>query len=66
MSSDGRYPCADCGDRVLGCHATCERYLAARAAAEARREAERQNTRGSVAAKDLLSDGIVKKAKRRR
>lgn len=32
--SDANYPCAKCGERALGCHATCERYLAARAAAD--------------------------------
>lgn len=29
------YPCRDCTQRAVGCHAACERYLEAKAAANA-------------------------------
>lgn len=41
-------PCYNCPDRHIGCHATCERYLAARAEQDAINErvnAQRQTVR---------------------
>ena len=35
------YPCRDCYDRQPGCHSSCERYIAHRAAARAESDAVR-------------------------
>lgn len=32
-------PCKECGDRMIGCHATCEGYKAYRAKVDAQKEA---------------------------
>lgn len=64
--SDKDHPCIDCVERALGCHATCERYLAARAAADARREAARQKRDGDKAAVELLTQGTLRSVRRKR
>ena len=35
------FPCKDCGDRRINCHASCERYLAAKSEHDALREKNR-------------------------
>lgn len=60
------YPCVCCGERALGCHATCERYLAVRAAADTRREAERQKRPGDKAAVELLTQGALRSVRRKK
>lgn len=53
-------PCQYCPDRVLGCHSTCEKYIAFRAAHDAEVEARRKE---QLANQDIYSvrvDGIRK------
>jgi hypothetical protein len=66
MNSNAAYPCDGCADRVVGCHAACERYLAARAAADAQREAERQKRTGDKAAVELLTQGALRSVRRKK
>ena len=37
-----QYPCKDCKDRILGCHAKCKRYLAAKAKSEKEKAEKRR------------------------
>lgn len=49
-ASRDKFPCKDCADRVLWCHSKCERYAAAKAKAEERKEIERERRSTSNAA----------------
>jgi len=64
MNSNAAYPCDGCADRVVGCHAACERYLVARAVRDARREADHKRRDSGAAARDLLQDGFKRTARR--
>lgn len=37
-------PCKGCQDRVIGCHATCERYMAWKELVDLEREARKQQS----------------------
>lgn len=60
-------PCKDCADRVLGCHAGCEKYHAFREEVNAfNREQHRQHRR-FVQANQTMWDAYIRDgAKRRR
>ena len=38
-----KFPCKDCQERTVGCHAVCMKYYAARLNADKRKEVELQN-----------------------
>ena len=58
------YPCDGCEDRAVGCHAACERYAEARAARDARREADHKRLDSEAASRDLLQDGFKRTVRR--
>lgn len=64
MNSNAAYPCDGCADRAVGCHAACERYQTARAARDARREANHKRRNSEAAARDLLQDGFKRTVRR--
>ncbi|MBQ8893391.1 MAG: hypothetical protein IJ043_03170 [Clostridia bacterium] len=55
-------PCYKCGDRRIGCHAKCERYLVWSAAHQEKREA----IRAAKAEDGRFREYIVKRSRRKK
>lgn len=58
------YPCYGCADRVVGCHANCERYLTAAAQDRENRMANADPVKAYV--RDTISRRVNDAAKRHR
>lgn len=54
--ADGRWPCMDCKNRTVGCHAKCEAYNSHKAANQVILDKVWAETQASKAAYDVLND----------